>query len=206
VLNGDVSDFFQLSRFNTGLERLDRLQEELDVGNAIRRAIRRAAPNAHLVETEGNHDSRIRTYVARHARALTSLSALEPAQLFDYGELEIEAYGAAGFRLRPDFLVKHGSIVRKGAGTTAKAELLGAGISGVSGHTHRLATHRVGDYVPRQWTEQGCLCRVDPDYVVGVPDWTQGLAVGEFSTRSSAFVVHEVPFIEGRLRLGLTRY
>ena len=31
VLNGDVNDFFQLSRFNTGLERLESLQAEIDV-------------------------------------------------------------------------------------------------------------------------------------------------------------------------------
>lgn len=206
VLNGDVNDFFQLSRFNTGLERLDSLQAEIDVGNAIRRAVRAAAPNAHLIETEGNHDSRIKTYVARNARALTSLTALDPKRLFDYEELEIDAFGASGFRLRPEFIVKHGSIVRKGAGTTAKAELLSTGISGISGHTHRLATHRVAGYIPRQWTEQGCLCRVDPDYVVGIPDWTQGLVVGEFSNRSGTFVMHEVPYLDGQLRLGLTRY
>ena len=206
VINGDVNDFFQLSRFNAGLERLDVLQDEIDAANRIRRAIRSAAPNAHLLENEGNHDSRIKTYVQRNARALTSLAALNPAQLFMHDELEIDAYGAAGFRLRPEFLVKHGSVVRKGSGATAKAELFTAGISGISGHTHRLATHRVNGYVNRQWTEQGCLCRTDPDYVVGPPDWCTGLVVGEFSTRSDAFVTHDVPFIDGRLQLGLTSY
>ena len=204
VINGDVNDFFQLSRFNAGLERLDVLQEEIDAGNRIRRAIRAAAPNAHIAATLGNHDSRIKAYVEKNARSLASLRALDPASLFLYDELEIDAYGAAGFRLRPEYLVKHGSVVRKGSGATAKAELTAAGISGISGHTHRLATHRVNGYSPRQWTEQGCLCRTDPDYIVGIPDWQQGVVVGEFSTRSNTFVTHDVPFIDGRLRLGLS--
>lgn len=206
VINGDVADFFQLSRFNTGLERIDLLQQEIDIGNEIRRAIRRAAPDAELIENEGNHDSRIRTFVEKNARSLTSLRALDPASLFLYDELAITPYGAAGFRLRQDFLVKHGSVVRKGSGATAKAELLAAGISGISGHTHRLATYRANGYVPRQWTEQGCLCLTTPDYIVGVPDWQPGIVVGEFSTKSQSFVTHEVPLIDGKLRLGLSSF
>lgn len=207
VLNGDVADFFQLSRFNVGAERIDLLQEEIDAANRIRRAVRQTAPNAVLDETEGNHDSRIKTYVAANARALTSLRALDPAELFGYSELEITAHPGAGFLLRPGFLVKHGSLVRGEAGASAKAELLRAGVSGISGHTHRLATYRrVGYGPPLQWTEQGGLMRMDPDYVVGPPNWTQGIVVGEFSTKTDSFAIHEAPFIDGALRLGLQKF
>lgn len=207
VLNGDIADFFQLSRFNKSLERIDLLQDEIDAANAIRRAVREAAPNAVLDETQGNHDHRIISYVEANARALTSLRALDPAALFGYGELEINWHPGAGFLLRPNFLVKHGDVVRGEAGATAKAELLKAGISGISGHTHRLATYRRAGYgPPRQWTEQGGLMRLDPDYITGPPNWTQGIVVGEFSTKSDAFVIHEVPLIDGTLRLGLNRY
>lgn len=207
VLNGDVADFFQLSRFNVSGERIDKLQEEIDAANAIRRAVREAAPNAAIEETQGNHDHRVISYVEANARALSSLRALEPGKLFEYAELGITWHPGPGFLLRPHFLVKHGDIVRGEAGATAKAELAKAGVSGISGHTHRLATYRKAGYgTPRQWTEQGGLMRLDPDYVVGPPNWTQGVVVGEFSTRSTAFVTHEVPFIDGALRLGLDRY
>jgi predicted phosphodiesterase len=206
VLNGDLADFFQLSRFNTALERIDHLQEEVDAANAIRRAVREAAPDAVLDETVGNHDSRIVTYVQKNARALTSLRALDPASLFEYAELAITSHPEAGFLLRPEYLVKHGSIVRKGAGSTAKAELANAGISGISGHTHRLSTFRQAGYSPRQWTESGCMCLTSPDYVVGAPDWTQGIVIGEFSTKTNAYVTHEVPFLDCALRLGRERF
>jgi hypothetical protein len=65
------------------------LQDEIDQANAIRRAIREAAPGAVLDESEGNLDSRVRTYVAQNGRALTSLRALEPARLFRYDDLDI---------------------------------------------------------------------------------------------------------------------
>lgn len=205
VINGDVADFFQCSRFNMAEERMEELQSDIDAANAFRRSVREAAPNAAIDETEGNHDNRITTYVRKNARAVASLRSLEPRFLFAYDDLDINVHPGCGFLLRPFFLVKHGTIVRGEAGATAKAELLAAGINGISGHTHRLATYRKSGYGQRQWTEQGCMCRLDPDYVPGgVPNWTQGIAVGEFS--ASAFVIHEVPFTDGALRLGLRTY
>lgn len=206
VLNGDVNDYFQLSRFNKGAERMDDLQSELDEGNKFRYNVRKAAPNAVLDENEGNHDHRITKYVAENARALVTLRALEPAKLFLWDDLAIVPHPGAGFRLRPDFLVKHGTIVRAEAGATAKAEFTAAGISGISGHTHRLATYRKGGYLQRQWTEQGTMSRLDADYVVGAPNWTQGIVIGEFSTKTPSFVTHEVPFVDGKLHWGQKKF
>lgn len=202
VLNGDVNDFFPLSRFNTGLERIDELQAEIDVANEFRVALRQACPDSRFIETEGNHDNRIYSYVCNNARALKSLRALERRSLFLYDELGIQWFPGAGFRPRPWFLVKHGSIVRAESGASAKAEQALAGISGISGHTHRLSTYRRGGYVKRQWTEQGCLCRLDPDYVTGSPNWTQGCVVVQFSTRTDAFTVEEVQVQDSRFVYG----
>lgn len=201
VLNGDINDFFQLSRFNTSLERLDHLQEEIDEANAFRRRLREVAGDAIIDETEGNHDERIRTFVQRNAKALHTLDAIKPNKLFCYDELEINWHPGAGFLLRPEFLVKHGTLLRSECPNTAKAELMAANISGISGHTHRLGTYRRAGYAQRQWTEQGGLMRMDPDYVIGIPNWTQGMCIGEFSTSTSSFRIHEVPAVDGKLSL-----
>jgi predicted phosphodiesterase len=153
VLNGDISDFFGLSRFNKEHERMDSLQSEIDEANALRRAIRKAAPNAVLQEGDGNHDSRIRTYVAQNATVLSSLRALKPRSLFKYDDLEIQWFSGAGIRLREDLVIKHGTLVRSEAGASAKAECMAAGANGVSGHVHRLATYRRNGYTKRQWVE-----------------------------------------------------
>ena len=200
VLNGDVSDFFGLSRFNTAKERMDSLQAEIDEANQIRRRVRLAAPNAVLMEGEGNHDSRIITYVAQNATVLSSLRALKPESLFKYTDLEIQWYSGAGVRLRPDLVIKHGTLVRGEAGASAKAECMAAGANGVSGHVHRLATYRRNGYTKRQWVEGGCMCRLDPDYIVGPPNWEQGCVVVELARES--FVTHEVPYVDGKLRFG----
>ena len=202
VLNGDIADFFQLSRFNVSGDRIDKLQEEIDMANEFRRLVRAKAPNSVLDETLGNHDDRVVTYVHKNAQALKSLRALRREELFAYKENEIAGHPGCGFLLRSTFLVKHGTLVRSEAGASAKAEMALAGVSGISGHTHRLARYTKGGYVQRSWLEQGCLCRLDPDYVTGAPNWQQGVAIGEFSTHSDSFVLHEVPFVDGKLRFG----
>lgn len=206
VLNGDVADFFQLSRFDLSGARADKLNGEIKMANEFRRLVRVKAPNAVIDETEGNHDNRIKTYVERNAKALSSLDALKPESLFKYDELEINWHPGAGFLLRPHFLVKHGSFVRQEAGASAKAEFMAAGISGVSGHTHRLAPYKKSGYTPREWWEGGCFCRLDPDYIIGSPNWEQGCMIGEFSTKTTNFVMHPVPFKGGKLRFGQESY
>ena len=206
VLNGDIADFFALSRFNVSGDRIENLQEEIDQANAFRSDVRSAAPNAVIDETLGNHDDRIITYVHKNGPALKSLRALKPKELFLHDELGITHHPGAGFLLRKSFLCKHGTAVRSEAGASAKAELNLAGVSGISGHTHRLARYRKAGYVQREWLEQGALCRMDPDYVTGAPNWTQGCAIGEFSTKGDSFVLHEVPFVDGRLRFGKESY
>lgn len=203
IFGGDLGDYFQLSRFNKGLERLDTLQEEIDQINHYRERFRKAVPNAVIDEEEGNHDERVRTFVQLNARALTSLRALQPASLNRWDDLEINPHGGNGFLLRRHFLSKHGTIVRGEAGATAKAELNAAGISGWSGHTHRLAPYEKTGYVQREWWESGCLCRLDPDYVKGsVPNWRSGCIVGLFSTKTESFAIEPVYRLDNKLIYG----
>ena len=206
VINGDVADFFQLSRFNTGTERMDDLQDEIDAANSIRKRIRKAAPDARIIENEGNHDHRFHKYVEEEARALKSLRDLDPRRQFMYDDLDIHWFPGAGFRIRKEFLVKHGTIVRGEAGASAKGEHLLSGISGISGHTHRLAPYRREGYTKRVWWEQGCLCKLTPEYIVGSPNWTQGIVVCQFSTTSDAFLVEPVEAVDGKLVYGGKAY
>jgi predicted phosphodiesterase len=138
VFNGDESDFFQLSHFNKAHEREDELQLELDMTADIRKAFCDAAPNAIKRKTLGNHCDRLITWVEINAKSLHSLRAIKPERLMKLDEMEIELYGRAGFRLRPEFVVEHGHVVRKDAGASARSRLNDTLISGIMGHTHRL--------------------------------------------------------------------
>lgn len=204
VLNGDIADYFAISRHNRNASRLDSLQGEIDTANELRAAFRAAAPDAVIDETEGNHDSRLRTFVASEAAALGSLRVLDPANLNAWAENGIRPHGAEGFLLRPYFLVYHGTRARQVTGTTARAELGAAGINGTSGHTHRLGPgyDRSGYGPRREWWESGCLCQLTPDYITGAPDWRNGLLVGSFSGKSDAYAIEMAQDVDGALAFG----
>ena len=187
ILNGDINDFFAISRFNKANERLDILQYEIDMGIDVRRAYRAALPNAQFEETIGNHEERLITYPAFNAPALKSLSALKPSKLMGLDELEIRHWPMNGFRLKDDFLVEHGSVIRSQSGYTAKARLDATLISGVMGHTHRADSHSRTGFRELQWYETGCLCKLNPDYVRNEANWKQAFWVGTISTKTDNF-------------------
>jgi predicted phosphodiesterase len=192
VINGDVNDFFQLSRFNQGLERLDDLQEEIDMGVQFRQTLRELVPNAVIRENLGNHDERILSYIENNARSLSSLRALKPESLLGLDELEITLFGRAGHRIRPEFVFEHGHVVRGEAGASAKARLTNTLISGMMGHTHRMAEYPKFGYRNLTWYEQGCLCLRNAEYKIGETNWQPGIAVGHFSTKTDNYHVELV--------------
>lgn len=195
VLNGDINDFFNLSRFNAASERLELLQSEINQGKMIRQQVRVICPDAVIDETIGNHEERLMTYPGFNAPALRSLDSLKPANLLGLNDLEITHWPANGFRLREDFVVEHGVVVRSQSGASAKARLETTLISGIMGHTHRLDSFRKSGYRHLSWYEQGCMCMLNPDYVKGGANWTQGFAVGMFSTKTSNFNVQLIPAV-----------
>ena len=195
IINGDTNDFFNISRFNKAFERLQSLQTEIDMGKQIRLALRDAAPNAIFEETLGNHEERLITYPGFNAPALQSLTAMKPSKLLGLDELEIRHWPQNGFRLREEFVVEHGAIVRKDSGASAKARLNDTLISGIMGHTHRQDGHTRTGYRELSWYEQGCLCMLNPDYVKTEANWKQGFAIGMFSTKTDNFNVQLIPAV-----------
>lgn len=195
VLNGDINDFFQMSRFNAANERLELLQSEINQGKLIRQQVRIVNPDAIIDETIGNHEERLMTYPGFRAPALRSLESLQPANLLGLNELEITHWPANGFRLREDFVVEHGVVVRSSSGASAKARLESTLISGIMGHTHRMDSYRKKGYRDLSWYEQGCMCMLNPDYVKGGANWTQGFAIGIFSTKTANFNVQLIPAV-----------
>ena len=209
VLNGDIQDFYSLSRFDRDYERNESLDEEIGVGNRIRSQIRHAAPNADIIETEGNHEARLEAYLRRNVDTLAPIlslpkvkEAMSMASLFNYDLYNITGYGSEGFFLREDFRVKHGEFARQDAGMSGKAQMLRGFSSGVSGHSHRLARFpfRADGGRLYEWFEGGCLCSLDAEYLRGgVPNWEQGFTVGQFSTKGSAHFMEVVPIRDGKI-------
>lgn len=199
IVIDEVHDFYQLSRFNKDPNRKDSLQDELDTASAYMSDLRRRCPQSRIIMLQSNHLDRLRKYLWREANGLASLRSLKLEALLCLEPLGVELKNVHTER---DYLWKHGDIVRKHAGYTARAEFEREGMSGASGHTHRIGAHyitrRGGEYM---WMECGCLCLLDAEYIDGIANWQQGIGLTSFEPDGNHYFATPLPIIDGAIWL-----
>jgi UDP-2,3-diacylglucosamine pyrophosphatase LpxH len=203
IILGDLVDFYAVSRFSRQPERVLKLQDELDQAVGVLEQIRQHALKVNIYFLRGNHCDRLKKYLWSEAQELSGLRALRLEELLQFDRLKIKYEDKNQIHYK-NVIIKHGSIVRKFAGYTAKGEFEKNGLSGVSGHSHRLAQYRhtneADSYI---WTEAGCLCQLDADYLEGCrANWQQGFAIGYFKENSNRFLIETVPIINKRAMYG----
>lgn len=194
-------DWYSLSKFDRDPNRKLQLQDDIDQTVEWLKKLRNAIPDSKIVMLESNHGRRLQKYLWSKAEELCNLRCLELPALLKLKELEIEYMKSYTFR---GVLFKHGNLVRKHSGYTAKGELEKEGVSGCSGHTHRMSQHyktlRGGKYV---WMETGCLC--DPqkaEFIEGTADWQNGMGGFIFNKGTKHFYPFLAPIIEGEILWG----
>lgn len=202
VVGGDVVDFYQLSRFDKNPTRALGLQDDIDAGKRFLAGVRKHAKHARILYLEGNHENRLTRWLWGPGAAVVKLQGMSVPSLLRVAEHGIR-YVESGVWQHKTLCFKHGHYVRSRAGYTATAELQREGMSGCSGHTHRIGevslTNRGGTY---KWVEAGCLCQLTPEYMVGqTPDWQQGLAYGTFMA-GGRFALHTAHILSGKTLYG----
>lgn len=199
-LLGDVVDFYSLSWFDRDPNRLFDLQKDLDVAHDVLKRIRAVGPRANIFLLKGNHEHRLTKFLRRKAPEMEGLRSLRLETLLGFKKLRINYIEQSWMKFH-GFLVKHGNIARAKSGYSATGELEKAGISGLSGHTHRLGKiYRTNYGGMFTWVEAGCLCDLNPEYMEGqIADWAHGLAYGMFKQKDRRFVIHTTPIINGKI-------
>lgn len=203
VFIGDVVDFYAISSFVKDPKRELELEKELTTAKDIIGLICKMLPNTKRYFIKGNHEARLQKYLWTQAKALAQLNELRLERLLDFKAQKIE-YVETGQMKYHGLIVKHGNVVRKYSGYTARAEFEKNGMSGVSGHTHRLSVYyhnnEAGSFV---WTEIGCLCKLDAEYLQGqAPNWQTGFGIGYFKENSKRFHLEAVPIVGGKAMYG----
>ena len=201
---GDISDFYMLSKFdknpNRG-EKKGKLQTELTMVKELFRRQRAVCPNARMIFEPGNHEDRLRRYKWAKATEMDDLDCLKLESLMGLTESGVESVEKdEGVKFNGNFLVTHAEIIRAHSGWTAKGMSDKHGGSGMHGHSHRLGsyykTNRSGMF---GWFENGCMCDLNPDYMVH-PNWQQGFSVVTFM--HGRFWVEQVPIINRKFLYG----
>lgn len=205
IFNGDMLDFYELSRFPKDPAVEEPLEVDLAAWETMLGDVRVRLDEGQPIDVNpGNHDIRYELYLRDDAKKLSGLKLLALPKV-----LKIEEYGATlhekkGFMFG-NIRVYHGESVRQHAAESAKHEMMAWGTGGTSGHVHRLAkfmkTTNAGTMI---WTESGCLCLLDAEYMTRDPNWQHGCVL---LFRYSDGTVHQelVRILDGRVQgtLGL---
>lgn len=176
VLNGDLLDFYKLSRFSKDPSGKNPA-EEIEMLRDFLAELRKASPNSDIYYTIGNHETRLEKYVLDNAPAVACLMD----NVFDIIKLDKYNIIGCGSVTINDVVFKHGSRLGSKSGLSAIKEMEAHYMSGATGHTHRLSRFSTRKSGKRFiWLETGCLCDLNPEYMLNA-DWEQGFASIVFS-------------------------
>jgi hypothetical protein len=181
IYNGDIVDFYSVSKYDQNPSRVFHLQDELNAVKAWFARRVKANPTARRYMCFGNHEDRLRRWLWSDGSKLASLDCIRIESLLGLTEFNIHsiAYGS-----RYDlcgFLIEHGYRAAKSAAFPANvARIMGIerGVSGICGHDHRAqlyswSTARGGHC----WINNGCLCLTKLEYAPH-PGWMQAFTFG----------------------------
>ncbi len=195
ILLGDFLDFYGIARFDKDLsQKTALLKTEVEKGREVLRSIKSATP---LCTTrsyiQGNHEARLTKWMWANP-AFRGLDTLSFDSLLGLSSAGFQASLVQSIQLTPAIIVRHGSFIAQDAGQSGKKELQRAGMSGASGHTHRIGTYSLRtESGLMSWTECGHLQRNPPSWA-STQNWQQGLAYVDLDKTGSGFSIHTVPF------------
>ncbi len=201
IYAGDMNDFYQLSSFDKDPKRATNMQADIDSTKAMFARHAEILPKTKKKLLVGTHEDRLRRFLWSRAPAMETLKALELEELYNLNALDIPLVPyEQGLLINGVFLVLHGDIASQDSSATAKNLSKKHGGSGMAGHCHRMGSYfkrdRFGVY---GWWENGCLCKLDPDWIKN-PNWQQGFSLVHF--KGKRFWVEQVPIIDKALMYG----
>lgn len=201
VYNGDLGDFYQVSKFDKNPQRIPELQADINAAKAILRRHKIRYPNTERKLIGGTHEVRFQKFLWTSAKELAGLSCLTIPELFNLSEYGIEYIPfEQGLMINDVFLVLHGDIASIHSSYTAKRLYEKHGGCGMCNHTHRGGAYFKRDrFGTWGWWENFCMCHLNPDWIKN-PNWQQGLSLIHFLGKR--FWVEQIPIIDNSLMYG----
>ena len=204
VINGDLLDCFEISRFDKVPKEGQSLQEECDMAYDILKEFRDILPDAQIDYIEGNHDWRLKQYLIKKAPELYGLRGLSIPSLLRLKELKINwvetqegsSQWIDTFKQYGKLYVGHWNKVNKHSAMTAKNLVEDKGVSLIQNHVHRggMFCKRVIDGTQLVGIENFCMCSLQPSYTNNV-NWQQGWTVVYLKDKSHRFHAYPLQVI-----------
>lgn len=192
---GDLVNFTKISKYEQDpfyeTSVADEIADAKDVLLEFTTRARKGNPKVEILLFEGNHEQRMSKFLNKNASQIATLTCDDELLISVPHILELKKFGIKWvpyYKIIHEHNVAflHGQTVRVKSGFSAHANIDKFGVSGFTGHTHRLAhVTRTQSGDTKFWIETGCICNLSPEYPSGLayalsPDWTQGFATIEY--------------------------
>jgi predicted phosphodiesterase len=200
LLNGDILDFYQLSKF-TKDNRKPSVKAEIDIFRFFVDQLKQRFPEADIYFKLGNHEARLDRWIKDNAGMFDGLFNID--RIINFGEHGIEFLpdniGVKFGKLN----IIHGHEIRAGMGVVniARTYFMKTQTNVLFGHWHQnqeYITRTMDGHVQGAWA-QGCLCRLDAEYTYGINQWCHGFSIVERLDDAGAFRVKLYKIIDGEL-------
>ena len=207
LLNGDVCDFFSVSRFDRNPTESS-LKKEIDLTRQFLGWLRQQFPKARLIYKLGNHDEWFDKYLFRKAPELFGVSGVSLQHLTTAKIDSIEA--VEGVEWVDDqrkimigkLNVYHGHELGKGSiappVNPARGLFMRTIECGLQGHLHKDSQHSetsANGKLISTWST-GCLCGLYPRYA-RINKWTHSAAMVDLS--GGQFSVDPIRLLNGKI-------
>lgn len=200
LLNGDILDFYQLSRFGKDPRKrsvaheLQSAREFLDVLSQF---------GAKIYYKIGNHEERYQHYLMAKAPELLGVQEFELQHLLGLNERGIDLIGDKRIIKANDLNIVHGHEFGQSIFSpvnVARGLFLRGKVSAMQGHNHSVSEHTEsnmnGDIVTT-WS-LGCLCELNPAYLP-INRWAHGVCIVELSENGKDFHVRNYRIHKGKI-------
>jgi predicted phosphodiesterase len=200
LLNGDILDFYHLSKFSKD-HRKPTIKDEIQIFKFFVDQLKQRFPESTIYFKEGNHEIRLQRWLRDHAYMFDGMFDFE--HIIDWKALNI-VYLKDNIGVKIGKLhIIHGHEIRTSMGVVniARTYYNKAGVNLMLGHWHQSQEYitRSMDGVMHGCWSIGCLCKLDADYTYGVNQWVNGFAIVEVINDKGDFRVKNHKIISGDL-------
>ena len=193
LLNGDIADFYTISRHQKEPKKRD-LGKELSYIKTFLQWLRKEFPTQRIIYKEGNHEERWTHWLWNHAPEVSDMKRMKLKNWLGCKALGIEWVTDQRPIMLGKLPVFHGHELPRGMTSPvnpARGVYMRIGDTGLVGHHHRTSGHSEPNWKHDElvcWSV-GCLCDMNPEYA-RTNRWNHGFCVvdvqenGDFSVKN----------------------
>lgn len=178
LLNGDVMDMYQVSRF-LKTPKIGDIQREFEEVRKFLEMLRKKFPNVPIYFKEGNHEERWELNLRTNAPMLFGMEEFQLATILRLAELNIDFITDKRIIKYSGLNIIHGHEVPFASSANgARALYLKTGVSTLASHVHRTSEHvdkNLDGKITGCWTI-GCLSGLNPEYALRSNKYNHGWA------------------------------